>query len=128
MLRHIAGLERPDGGGLEFGGPAQPPRVSLVFQEPRLLPWKTVNENLELALLDRPAAERKPAIAAALALVQLADCGASLPATLSGGMEQRVALARALFLKHLRLAQTFLPLASLALASTLPLWLPRRLW
>lgn len=96
LLRHIAGLERPDGGALEFGGPAQPPRVSLVFQEPRLLPWKTVNQNLELALLDRPAAERGPAIAAALELVQLADCGASLPATLSGGMAQRVALARAL--------------------------------
>lgn len=96
LLRHIAGLEQANSGTLDFTGPAHAPRIGLVFQEPRLLPWKTVRENLALAVRDRPLHEREPAIAAALAQVQLSDCAASLPATLSGGMAQRVALARAL--------------------------------
>jgi sulfonate transport system ATP-binding protein len=98
VLRLIAGLETPDGGVVAFDGDGARPRVGLVFQEPRLLPWANVGANLDLALrrsgLGRR--ERKARIAAALELVGLAGCAGLRPRALSGGMAQRVALARAL--------------------------------
>ncbi len=62
--------------------------VSYVFQEPRLLPWLTVRENLELIHDDGEA------IASILKAVSLADKADALPNTLSGGQQQRVSLAR----------------------------------
>jgi sulfonate transport system ATP-binding protein len=96
LLRLIAGLEAPDRGAIAFAGGE--PRVAMVFQEPRLLPWASVAENLTLALRRMVSDERERArrVAAILELVGLRGCGALLPAQLSGGMAQRAALARAL--------------------------------
>lgn len=53
LLRMIAGLETPDSGSIRFTNPEKPdtaPRISVVFQEPRLFPWMTVRENVSLAV------------------------------------------------------------------------------
>ena len=97
LLRLIAGLDRPDSGTIRFAA-VPPPRLGIVFQEPRLLPWLDVAGNLALALR-RDAlspAQTRERIAAMLDLVGLSRCAALFPAQLSGGMAQRVALARAL--------------------------------
>ncbi len=67
-----------------------------MFQEPRLLPWLTVADNVGFGLEHRPRAERRARVAQALARVGLADKAAVWPRELSGGQAQRVALARAL--------------------------------
>lgn len=97
LLRILAGLDRPSGGDLSFGagGDAVVPR--LMFQEPRLLPWARVIDNVAIGLGgDRSAPDGPDRVRAALAAVGLADKARSWPATLSGGQKQRVALARAL--------------------------------
>jgi NitT/TauT family transport system ATP-binding protein len=104
LLRVIAGLLPPDRGEARFDG--QPidgpdPRIGLVFQDPRLLPWRTVAANvaypLELAGVAAP--ERASRSAALLRVVGLEGAGARRPSQLSGGMRQRAALARALALE-----------------------------
>jgi sulfonate transport system ATP-binding protein len=90
LLRALAALD-PDTTG-EFQVPA---RRSMVFQEPRLLPWKSVWKNVTLGLSGRRQSVREDAHRA-LAEVGLADRGNAWPLTLSGGEAQRVALARAL--------------------------------
>jgi sulfonate transport system ATP-binding protein len=96
LLRLIAGLENPEAGTIRFAH--ERPRIGIVFQEPRLLPWLDVAQNLSLALrrFDVSKSEERTRIDAALSLVGLAGCAALRPAALSGGMAQRVALARAL--------------------------------
>lgn len=69
-------------------------KVSAVFQEPRLLPWRTALENVNLVLGD--CRQTLPKAAHYLKLVGLEDARDKLPSELSGGMQQRVALARAL--------------------------------
>jgi ABC-type nitrate/sulfonate/bicarbonate transport system ATPase subunit len=98
LLRLIAGLEVPDRGAVRFDGEPAPPRIGVVFQEPRLLPWASVADNLLLALRRAGLArdEREARVAAVLDLVGLGGCAALRPAALSGGMAQRAALARAL--------------------------------
>ncbi len=101
LLRHIAGLEQPDSGTINFQRPAESQqqdrvRLGVVFQEPRLLPWLTVAANVELALHGFPPAVQQRKRAEALALVGLDDFAEAYPRELSGGMAQRVALARAL--------------------------------
>jgi sulfonate transport system ATP-binding protein len=94
LLRAIAGLEQPDGGRLLIGGGDAgngKPEVRMMFQDARLLPWKTVLQNVALGLADGEERAR-----AALASVGLAERGGDWPAVLSGGQRQRVALARAL--------------------------------
>jgi len=104
ILRSIAGLVRPSRGqilldGRTIDGPD--PRIGLVFQEPRLLPWRTVARNvgyaLELAGIPRPLRDAR--VLELLRRVGLQDSAAVLPAQLSGGMRQRAALARALALE-----------------------------
>jgi ABC-type nitrate/sulfonate/bicarbonate transport system ATPase subunit len=95
LFRHIAGLEQPDGGSIVFSGHERP-RLGMMFQEPRLLPWLTVRENLLLALRRTTLKDHGAVVQEALVQVDLADCGQSYPDQLSGGMAQRVALARAL--------------------------------
>jgi len=96
LLRVAASLIRPEAGRVLIA----PERTAMVFQEPRLLPWLTVAENLALALPGRPAAEKKTSIRQGLDLVSLplrgGDVRDLLPRELSGGMAQRVSLARAL--------------------------------
>jgi sulfonate transport system ATP-binding protein len=99
LLRIVSGLERASDGRLTLGGdPVTGPRrdVGVVFQEPRLMPWLTVRENVRLALLDLASAAQNAAIIDLLRDVGLADFAEALPRQLSGGMAQRVAIARAL--------------------------------
>jgi len=99
LLRILSGLERPSAGtvtldGRPVSGPT--PEVGMVFQEPRLMPWLSVTENVRLALLDLHRAEQDRRIADALEQVGLTNFAAALPRQLSGGMAQRTAIARAL--------------------------------
>src|SRR5690625_1362866 len=99
LLRLLCGLERPSDGQVLLHGQAvtgPSPQVGMVFQEPRLMPWLTVAENVRLALLDLPREEQEERIARVLEKVGLAAFAKALPRQLSGGMAQRVALARAL--------------------------------
>jgi sulfonate transport system ATP-binding protein len=91
LLRLLVGLERPTAGSIEG---VETSTARLVFQEPRLLPWATVAQNVAVGL---GAASGGPgAVGAALRDVGLEDRGGEWPSRLSGGQKQRVALARAL--------------------------------
>lgn len=88
----VAGLDRDYDGALEIAG-GGPPRLGMVFQEPRLLPWRTVRQNLVLAL---PKPQRNPdRVEAMLDALELTDFADRFPTQLSLGMARRVALARA---------------------------------
>ncbi len=90
LLRVALGLQMPDGGsaGCTFQS------VAAVFQEPRLLPWRTAAENVNLVLSDR--AETMPKALHWLDELELSDARALYPAEMSGGMQQRLSIARAL--------------------------------
>ena len=90
----MGGLDRPSSGSVE----RLPGVVSFCFQEPRLLPWRTLLENtaLPLELAGVASAERLGRAAEALALVRLSDAARRFPHQLSGGMKMRASLARAL--------------------------------
>jgi sulfonate transport system ATP-binding protein len=95
LLRHLAGLERGDGGRLKVDGlqrESLDPQTRVMFQEDRLLPWKTVLENVGLGLGGEWAGPAR----SALADVGLEARAGDWPKVLSGGQRQRVALARAL--------------------------------
>ncbi len=93
LLRLIAGLTQPDSGIVTTAGS----RLSYVFQEARLLPWRTALENLVVALRAVGFTQADACTEARLWLkqVELARFADYYPAQLSGGMQQRVALARA---------------------------------
>src|ERR1700688_3558014 len=99
-LRLIAGLAAPSAGGvaLRSGGARGAHAIGFVFQEPTLMPWTSVRENvrLPLKLAHAPAAEADARIEEALQQVGLAEFAAAYPRELSGGMKMRVSLARAL--------------------------------
>lgn len=103
LLKVISGLEERDGGEISFfdeaGRSVSNPKLSLVFQDPRLLPWKTVEENLSLAIRHLPEEERRQRIREVLELVRLPEVEALYPSELSGGMAQRVGLARGIIAK-----------------------------
>ena len=90
LLRVLAGLRAPDGGTVRVS----PGRMACVFQEPRLLPWRTAAENVNAVLSDR--AQTMPQARAWLERLELGAAAEQYPAALSGGMQQRVAIARAL--------------------------------
>ncbi|WP_183503211.1 ABC transporter ATP-binding protein [Methylobacterium brachythecii] len=98
LLRLIAGLDTPSMGRISLDGEAitRPhPGVGLVFQEPRLLPWLDVADNVGFGLADRPRRERQERVAHALDRVGLSEHGRRWPRELSGGQQQRVSIARA---------------------------------
>jgi sulfonate transport system ATP-binding protein len=99
LLRLLSGLDHPTTGTIEVDGTrivAPHPAVGIVFQEPRLLPWLTVENNVGFGLAHLPRAERKDRVHAALKRVGLPDYASRWPRELSGGQSQRVAIARAL--------------------------------
>jgi NitT/TauT family transport system ATP-binding protein len=101
-LRLIAGLSAPTSGAIRVAGPAVTAGgghpVGFVFQEPTLMPWTTVRENvrLPLKLAHVPFSAAKARVDEALAEVGLSEFADSYPRELSGGMKMRVSLARAL--------------------------------
>ncbi|MBQ3701310.1 MAG: ABC transporter ATP-binding protein [Oscillospiraceae bacterium] len=90
LLRVALGLQMPDSGSVSCTFQS----VAAVFQEPRLLPWRTAAENVNLVLSDR--AETMPEALNWLDKLELSDAQALYPAELSGGMQQRLSIARAL--------------------------------
>jgi NitT/TauT family transport system ATP-binding protein len=101
-LRLIAGLSAPTSGVVSVAshaGRARPGQsIGFVFQEPTLMPWTSVRENvrLPLKLAHAPAAEADARVSEALAQVGLSEFADAFPRELSGGMKMRVSLARAL--------------------------------
>ncbi len=101
LLRMLGGLLRPTGGEVLFEGALhqQPSRqIGIVFQDPNLMPWRTVIENITLPLevMGVPPAEAEDRARAFVDLVGLKGFADWFPRDLSGGMAQRVAIARAL--------------------------------
>ena len=90
LLRAVAGLDREAVGSGEIEAPE---RISVVFQDARLLPWKRVLDNVMLGL---PGQDVEARARRALEEVELAGREDAWPSELSGGQQQRVALARAL--------------------------------
>lgn len=90
LLRTALSLQQSDSGTVV----CRAHKPAAVFQEPRLLPWLTALENVNLVLSDTP--DTLPAASAWLEHMELADSAGLYPAELSGGMQQRVSLARAL--------------------------------
>ncbi|WP_022882049.1 ABC transporter ATP-binding protein [Gryllotalpicola ginsengisoli] len=100
LLRILGGLDRPSGGRVSIAGsPVAPydPRCAIGFQEPRLLPWRTLAQNVALGLprglAKTDAAQR---VSHLLELVGLTHAAEQRPREVSGGMAQRASLARAL--------------------------------
>jgi len=97
LLRIAAGLERPSDGAVRVGTS----QVGYVFQDPTLLPWRTVARNVELLaeLEGVPTPQRRRLAEAMLELVELGEFQGHYPHSLSGGMRMRVSLARSLVLR-----------------------------
>jgi len=98
LLRLLAGLDETSGGDILLDGHAERDLIGdvrMMFQDARLLPWRTVIQNVALGLTG-PKTEIRERALAVLAQVGLADRADEWPNRLSGGQRQRVALARAL--------------------------------
>jgi NitT/TauT family transport system ATP-binding protein len=103
-LRVISGLGDYSGGTIDwpsahYDAQGRPEReLGFVFQEPTLMPWATVYDNVHLPFLlkDRPRSAVADRVRAALELVGLADFAGAYPRELSGGMKMRVSIARAI--------------------------------
>jgi NitT/TauT family transport system ATP-binding protein len=97
LLRLVSGLDSPTAGTVDVA----PGRLGYVFQDPTLLPWRTVARNVELlAELEAiPRAERRRRVGQVLELVGLTGFARTRPAALSGGMRMRASLARSLVLE-----------------------------
>ena len=104
LLRVIGGLIRPDAGTVALDGDpvtGPDPRVGLVFQEPRLLAWRSAEANVRFPMDLAGWPEERQAARAEnlLGLVGLREFATAKPSTLSGGTRQRVSIARALALE-----------------------------
>ena len=99
MLRAISGLDTPSQGKVVLDGTVitEPhEEIGIIFQEPRLLPWLRVADNVGFGLEHYPGQERTTRVARALDRVGLSEKARVWPRELSGGQAQRVAIARAL--------------------------------
>ncbi len=103
LLRLIMSLEQLTSGSIRLEGeeikePSE--KIGVIFQEPRLFPWKSVEKNIDFVIpksIDKE--ERKRRIAENISLVGLDNFKKAVPSQLSGGMQQRVGIARALATK-----------------------------
>lgn len=100
LLRQISGLDTPTSGRIDVGSSAVrgvDPRTAIAFQEPRLLPWRTLAQNVRLGLpRGTPKTAGAARVAELLDLVGLTGSADLRPRHVSGGMAQRASLARAL--------------------------------
>jgi NitT/TauT family transport system ATP-binding protein len=104
LLHALSGVMAPAAGNITIGGRdvirdrAQIPPIGYVFQEPRLLPWRSVRRNIELAMNAAavPKAEWNTRVERYLAMLRIEPYADSWPLNLSGGQQQRSAIARAL--------------------------------
>ncbi|MFZ2339201.1 MAG: ABC transporter ATP-binding protein [Bacteroidales bacterium] len=93
LLNIIGDIVKPDSGILTG---FRDKTISYIFQDPRLLPWKTVEENIDFVLgRDMAAGQRKKITDQLIKLMELEDFAGYYPSKLSGGMRQRVSIARA---------------------------------
>ncbi len=92
LLNLIGGLDKGYEGSIRFGESAMERRIGFMFQAPRLMPWLTVLENVQLVAKSNSDGERGRELLVHMGLADVLD---AYPATLSGGMRRRVALARA---------------------------------
>ncbi|MDD5277388.1 MAG: ATP-binding cassette domain-containing protein [Methylovulum sp.] len=92
LLNCIAGLDTAYTGGIMLGGQHTQPKIGYIFQNPRLLPWRTVRENIELAL---DGTQSPDIIDALLDAMQLTEVQHVYPERLSLGMSRRIAIIRA---------------------------------
>jgi len=104
LLGILGGLLQPSAGSVTLSGPPPPDSLNFftyIFQDFALLPWRTVEANVALALEHRHLSvrERRERVASALALTGLTEFAATYPKQLSGGMRQRVGIARALVVR-----------------------------
>ena len=90
LLRVALSLQKPDAGEVSCSWN----RIGVVFQEPRLLGWRTATENVDLVLSDGPETAAEAALW--LDRLELGEARELYPAELSGGMQQRLSIARAL--------------------------------
>ncbi|GIF05611.1 putative ABC transporter, ATP-binding protein [Actinoplanes siamensis] len=102
LLRLIAGFEQPTTGTVRTAGAAPVPGrgAGLVFQQPRLFPWKTVGGNITLALRYAGLDASPARVEELLARVGLHDVAKRRTWQISGGQQQRVAIARALAVEN----------------------------
>lgn len=104
LLNAMSGLMAPRAGRIELAGhdvldaAAGAPAIGYVFQEPRLLPWRTVRQNIQIALeaADVPRQEWGARIERYLGILRIGDFVDQYPLRLSGGQQQRASIARAL--------------------------------
>lgn len=92
LLNIIANLDQQYKGEILLGQQQLQPKIGYIFQSPRLLPWRTVRENIELVLDEQQSPE---IIDSLLESMQLTDCQNAYPQHLSLGMSRRVAIIRA---------------------------------
>ncbi len=135
LLRIMSGLDKDYSGTVKFHEGFFHKDIGFVFQQFALLPWMTVEQNVEMSLLARkiPEDERKPAVAAELRRFGLEQFATAYPRELSGGMRQRVGIARALVMnpKILFLDEPFSELDSFVATALrrdlLEIWKERKL-
>jgi len=94
LLNIVSGIDRPSSGAAEVTQDDRPAKKGYVFQDPRLLPWRTVMDNM-LYVSDLPEDRARTNAQEYLDMVGLGGAGDMFPGQLSGGMQQRVGIARA---------------------------------
>lgn len=94
LLNIVAGVEQPTSGTVRSVQDGVPAHISYVFQEPRLLPWRTIVNNM-LFVLDRKSDRSRREAEFYLSMVGLSEVADLYPSQLSAGMQQRVNIARA---------------------------------